>query len=60
MSYAFNVGDRVAVESYGRVRFGRVVGVGERAGVPVVLFDNDGLKPRKYPCLSAKPAEAGQ
>jgi hypothetical protein len=24
--------------------------------VPIVLFDNDGLKPRKHPCLSAKPA----
>lgn len=59
MSYTFSVGDRVSVESYGRVRFGRVASVGAYAGVPVVLFD-DGLKPRKYPCASAKPAEAGQ
>jgi len=60
MSYTFSVGDRVSVESYGRVRFGRVASVGPYAGVPVVLFDDDGLKPRKYPCTSAKLAEAGQ
>ena len=60
MTYTFSVGDRVSVESYGRVRFGRVASVGAYAGVPVVLFDDDGLKPRKYPCISAKPAGAGQ
>ena len=60
MSYAFSVGDRVSVESYGRVRFGRVASVGAYAGVPVVLFDDDGVMPRKYPCACAKPAEAGQ
>jgi hypothetical protein len=56
MTYTFSVGDRVSVESYGRVRFGRVISVGAYAGVPTVLFDNDGLKPRKYPCTGAKPA----
>jgi hypothetical protein len=56
MAYTFSVGDRVSVESYGRVRHGHVISVGAYAGVPTVLFDNDGLKPRKYPCISAKPA----
>jgi hypothetical protein len=60
MAYLFSVGDRVSVESYGRVRHGHVISVGAYAGVPTVLFDNDGLKPRKYPCTGAKPAEAGQ
>lgn len=55
MAYSFSVGDRVSVESYGHIRFGRVVSVGAYAGVPVVLFDDDGLKPRKYPCTSARP-----
>jgi len=55
MTHIFSIGDRVTVESYGCVRLGRVVSVGAYAGVPVVAFD-DGAKPRKYPCLNAKPA----
>ena len=55
MAHTFRVGDRVSVESYGKTRFGRVASVGAYAGVPVVVFDSDGLLPRKYPCTGAKP-----